>query len=1755
MPPKIKTMKLLVLAGLCALAMAKLPSSSWEQEHIPQWNIQEDAFRAGKEYKFKYDGQLATGIPQSSRQHSSTRIQALVSLVFKDQDTCVMEIEKIRVGQLNRRIPNPRAMIPFQAYEQVEINSKMEQRLKLPLKFTYNKGMISEVVFDGKEEPWSANIKRGILNMLQVNLQKNNQVDLTEEARITNRVPRTQTPDLDFFSVMESTLEGQCETYYTVTSQPSPRYSSGQVLNVTKSIDFEKCQKRPDIKYNWRFEDPCPTCQPKYSEHQKFLKASTIAKYNISGTKDQFLIESAIVESQYNFVPFNRKGNMMTTYVNQTLVLMTAGRPQGQTRSPKNPQQSDSDMVYSPEWDIQKEALFMEGEDEFLKETPYSELKNKVNFVKEILRRLISEMSESVQEEAPRQYLRLVKIFRMLKLSQIQEIHRTFYKDAESFTPEQHMKIKEILVDALADAATKDTIQHLVQKIKSKEIKPLRAAISIKQLINCRVVSQEMIEQLQSLADSQVCQRNFFLRQSVYLTMGSMVNALCQPNKDKLAKEFKVRPNHFCPREFQQQLVQRMFEKFENAQDKADKLIYIKCIANMGLDLSVFELEKIIKNVQKRESPIMRTEAIVALRQIKHTMPRKVQSICMPVFMDRKQPTEVRIACAYTLLQTLPSRPVLDQVSRKLFSERNQQVASFVYTYMMSMANSTNPCFQKMAKDLQLSLRHGKRISQAFTSPRLSKFIHSGLYSKQARMGVHMNTGSVFSKRSPIPRWLGVDFNANQLGQWNNHIFSLGVVSTNMDSLLQKYLGSRGLWTEMDLEDILIRSPRSSSTSSPKVQLQKIWQKLKTVARSLPQNPEGFITLRFKDQEFGFLPFSAQAIGESLSEVISEGKVNLREIEQMLESGYQFHLYKAALIHEMSYKIPTTLGMPLVLSVKVPTVIQLTGQVKAKITNQWKKSEIELVNTKPSMVTSVVLDIQCWSPMVNSGLKVVGLSKVYTPVDGSLQLDLTKSPAQLVAKYNPIKKPVQWLHLETRPMTYIRVWPKFLKTWQEPQEKTIRGEEWTRQYNFERDFPIVKKFEEFCEKSLGFKLNLKGQWHHTPVMRHSNTPFCPLSGPNKLYLRTSPTEEQPRTVVVKMTSSLFKSQSSPLRFSSEVERILRSASEGSEEEMESEWRQVHSQSHHQSTFKAELSTKGGKSIQAEFEAKVQCDPSLRICKIKSQIERSSVPQYDSRPFKMCMESEYLLPRNPQSFSQLRGKKVVGSIKTTWGQQCNSENFVDVKIVAQRSRQQRQRLQEEPEFIRFSEENCRDQPERCSPISQYRSLRRAARVNQLEVEAEWQNVSPYVKNVTSKLYRALKTALYWNSQVNNVEVQNPSNQIKVRLTLDPRSKQHLNMTVKTPKEKTIFRDLPLPIPIKSYSLKRSSEKMSSWSHLFESMSQQVSPVCQVSSHQIQTFDQVQYQVPISTCWSVLAKDCQSQNFAVLMKKISSGSSQKKVKIVSPFHQITLEPQQSSQQIKVTVNGEQIQVEQDEPTILRNHGHQVCRIQKSQQQQSVKVSLPEQGVRVYFDGYTAAIKMSPQYQNLQCGLCGHYDNDQDDEFRNPQSELESDVRSFYQKFTMQEESCQFPEELSEICQEPSCQPQSRYEQQSRWYQSSSESQESSEEEEQSSPRSWEQRQQYRPVQRTKVIEQNGKICFSKTRVPRCPHHTYPSQHEKARKVVYACLPRDDPEVDSILAKLSQQRSRSQQQSQTPSRIQSLPSAFNEVEPQPQRCQRMA
>jgi hypothetical protein len=281
-----------------------------------------------------------------------------------------------------------------------------------------------------------------------------------------------------------------------------------------------------------------------------------------------------------------------------------------------------------------------------------------------------------------------------------------------------------------------------------------------------------------------------------------------------------------------------------------------------------------------------------------------------------------------------------------------------------------------------------------------------------------------------------------------------------------------------------------------------------------------------------------------------------------------------------------------------------------------------------------------------------------------------------------------------------------------------------------------------------------------------------------------------------------------------------------------------------------------------------------------------------------------------------------------------------------------------------------------------------------------------------------------------------------------------------------------------------------------------PRCEVSGRRIKTFDGHRYAVPITDCYSVLAKDCTSSNrFAVLMKKISPTSSQMKLKILTHQHQIVLRKEGG----EMIIEKDGSSYTPEESTSLYSGGKKVVKCFKYGPY--VKCVMPMEGVSVHFDGYTASIKISPSYLGQQCGLCGHYDLETDNEFYGPEYEPMDDVRSFFMKYIVKDGSCTVPSNFKEMCTEPSCAYYPHYVKRTSSTSSSTSSESSYE-----MPRGVYNPKTIEPKLLNKIVKKLTKTCFSKKPIPMCPEYAYPAEGS-SQDIEFVCLPSSEFKTNEI------------------------------------------
>jgi hypothetical protein len=157
-------------------------------------------FCAGFEYTYMFNTQMAIGVvpPGTSaepgihqQQMAVTRLEANAIFQFITDRHVILKLEHIRFATLNDVMLETVAVQPMHIFEPKQIPVKRNHQLQLPAEFNYVDGIVEGIQFHQEDVGWSKNIKRAVLNMIQLNLQKKAQ-GLQQSEQESNATPIDQ---------------------------------------------------------------------------------------------------------------------------------------------------------------------------------------------------------------------------------------------------------------------------------------------------------------------------------------------------------------------------------------------------------------------------------------------------------------------------------------------------------------------------------------------------------------------------------------------------------------------------------------------------------------------------------------------------------------------------------------------------------------------------------------------------------------------------------------------------------------------------------------------------------------------------------------------------------------------------------------------------------------------------------------------------------------------------------------------------------------------------------------------------------------------------------------------------------------------------------------------------------------------------------------------------------------------------------------------------------------------------------------------------------------------------------------------------------------------------------------------------------------------------------------------------------------------------------------------------------------------------
>ncbi|KAK6059842.1 hypothetical protein COOONC_02502 [Cooperia oncophora] len=1064
--------------------------------------------------------------------------------------------------------------------------------------------------------------------------------------------------DNDFFTVTERTIEGDCEVAYTVL----------------KKKDF-------------------------ITEEKDILEPSTV--YNYLLEKDG--LKKVEVRSMYTVTIENQP--VMKTEIRTRLTLEDIKEIRREFEWIDGKKET---LIYSDEIEKQVERFYMYGDD--VKVLPYEKVEDKI----EVIRKIMDEIKELKVNKHETTHLlsRLVSVLRMLTREELKTVHTEIYMNVDE-------RLKSMLEQTLAIAGTKNTITHLLHHMEMKHFKTYRIVHLLKSIQETPYPSPKIVDELIRFAENEVVERSPVIRQSIWLTIGSVMYGVVGKNMERTLLKEDVR-------ELKHRYLNIMMKEYEKADTIYEKVLVLKSLANAGIDLSVYELEKIILN--KREELLVRMEAIDALRLLKDTMPRKIQTILMPVYNSRVEEPELRMAALVRIMHTLPRQSIIAQIISTMERDPNHQVTSFTYDLLHSFTKPTHRYYKKLASEILplLKMTRYQRGERVLTST----YKNLPMFKEELMTGVNFDFATIFGKNSAWPKEL-----------------MFGISQQNIEKILNK-LTQKLMKMEEDLEHCGARTPHSRRHLTL---LKDIAKKLNIRPRVIDdRTPFVMLYLRYKEMDYAVLPIDEKIIDELLEKFIREGRLEKREIERFLSREPEFNLHTFTFFYETIRKLPTTLGLPLILKNKLPTVMSAEGEFTIEMVPTGVRVRL---NTVPSVVNTHVAEMRLWNPLFEQGVKLVRSIEARLPIDVEMEMNY-KNGLEIRKTFNMPTEEKTLVHYTSRPMTFFRFYSGERKFKTEVELKTIVMPKWK----------FLNTEKEWMFNIWGMKTVLRGNWLHKWNMRDL------LLGEYDWEFVLIPTREAPKRIRFLLNSGRLENvRLDKIDFTHLFEKEFEVETNEYEKFEERERREYFHRNvrdierkdgyRHRLLMKVET-VDSPVHHYGNVEIVTVCDEELRYC--KNTVEGKRSPIGDERhEWKFMMHMQFVLPKMPKDLVEMK-----------WG--ADEKNELKMKIQLEQNKEQKKWLK----LVDKKHEG----------LTAYDLLLKAARLNQLKVVVDHE-LTPYMKNIFEHIYNYIKGYTIWHNKITRLNRED--DKLFLKLHVDPITRNLINVMLETPYERMELVDYVVP----------------------------------------------------------------------------------------------------------------------------------------------------------------------------------------------------------------------------------------------------------------------------------------------------------------------------------------------------------------------------
>ncbi|XP_063057820.1 vitellogenin-like isoform X3 [Engraulis encrasicolus] len=646
-------MRLLVLA----LAIALVAS-----QHV---NLAPE-FAASKTYVYKYEALLLGGLPVEGLARAGLKVSSKVLISAVADNIFLLKLAEPEIFEYSGVWPKD----PF--VPATKLTAALASQLLMPIKFEYVNGVVGKVFAPAGVSTTVLNVHRGILNILQLNLKKTQNV----------------------YELQEAGAQGVCKTHYLISEDVK-----AQRILVTKSKDLGNCQERIIKDLGLAYLETLFQCHLHIQQAKSLTGAATYS-YIMKPSATGALITEATVRELHQVTPVAEMGGVAQMEAKQSLKFLEI------EKTPIVPIHADY---------LARGSIMYEFGTEIL-QTPIQLLRinNAQAQAVEILNHLVAHNVAKVHEDAPLKFIQLIQVLRVATFENIEAIWAQFHARPE---------YRRWILDTIPVVGTTAALRFIEEKF-------LTGAITIPETVQIFVAAvhmvpadAEVIGLVSSLALNHKVQAQPVLREIAMLGYGTMIAKYCAAVPTCPAELLK--PIHTLAAEAIPKAdiaeITLLLKVLGNAGHPASLKPIMKLLPGFGSAAAALPIR-------------VQVDAILALRTIAKKEPKMIQPVALQLFMDKALHPELRMVAAVVLFETRPPVALVSTIANVLKKETSMQIVSFVYSYIRSLTKSTAPDLAGVAAASNVAMKIlSPKLDRL--SYRYSKAIHLDIFRSPVMAG------------------------------------------------------------------------------------------------------------------------------------------------------------------------------------------------------------------------------------------------------------------------------------------------------------------------------------------------------------------------------------------------------------------------------------------------------------------------------------------------------------------------------------------------------------------------------------------------------------------------------------------------------------------------------------------------------------------------------------------------------------------------------------------------------------------------------------------------------------------------------------------------------------------------------------------------------------------------------------------------------------------------------------------------------------